>query len=179
MFSHPGFFILPLFVPPLQVYICLALSLVEIRFLAASTRQSDKRCAPQFPTQKPECPACQEAEIPEPIPKMPPVIEHHLGRPRSVDTSNHYCPNSSCLYYGWLGLNNIISNGHPNGGRWRQLQCVACDKYFMETTGTIFYRSRTPPERIWMALSAMAEGLDIRGTARVFEVKPDDVCSIG
>ena len=175
MFSHPVFFILPLFVPLLQVYICFTLSLVEILFLAASTGQGDERCAHQFPTQKPECPACQKAESPDPIPEKPPVIEHHLGRPRCVDTSNHYCPYPDCSHYGWLGLGNIISNGHPNGGIWRQLQCVVCGKYFMETTGTIFYRSRTPPEIIWMALSALAEGLDIRGAARVFEVKPDDV----
>ncbi|MHA2313621.1 MAG: hypothetical protein ACXADF_19275 [Candidatus Thorarchaeota archaeon] len=175
MSSHPVFYILPLFVPLVQVYICLAMSLVEIRFLAASTRQGDKRCAPQFSTQKPECPACQETEGSDPIPEKPPVIEHHLGRPRNVDTSNHYCPDPECSYYGWLGLNNIVSNGHPNGGRWRQLQCVVCGKYFMETTGTIFYSSQTPPEIIWMALSALAEGLDIRGTARVFGVKPDDV----
>ena len=96
MSSHPVFYILPLFVPLVQVYICLAMSLVGVRFLAASTRQGDERCANQFPTQKPECPACQEAESPEPIPEMPPVIEHHLGRPRSVDTSNHYCPKSCC-----------------------------------------------------------------------------------
>ena len=175
MSSHPVFYILPLSVPLLQVYICFVMSLVGVRFLTASTRQGDERCANQFPTQKPECPACQEVESPEPIPEMPPVIEHHLGRLKLVDTSNHYCPNSSCSYYGWLDLNNIISNGHPNGGRWRQLQCVVCGKYFMETTGTIFYGSRTPPEIIWMALSAMAEGLDMRGTARVFGVKPDDV----
>jgi len=175
MFSHPVVFILPLFIPLLQVYICFALSLVETRFLAVSTRQSNKHSAPQFPTQKPECPACEKAESPDPIPERPSVVERYLGRPRCVDTSNHYCPYPECSYYGWLGLRNIISNGHPNGGRWRQLQCVVCSKYFMETTGTIFYRSRTPPERIWMALSAMAEGLDIRGTARVFEVKPDDV----
>ena len=42
-------------------------------------------------------------------------------------------------------------------------------------TRTGFYRSRTPPEIIWMALSALAEDLDIRGAVRVFEVKPDDV----
>lgn len=148
MFSHPVFFILPLFVPLLQVYICFALSLVDIRFRAVSMHQSGS--TPQFPTQKPECPACQKAESPDPIPQRPPVIEHHLGRPGWVDTSNHYCPYPECSYYGWLGLNNIISNGHPNGGRWRQLQCVVCGKYFMETTGTIFYGSRTPPERMMM-----------------------------
>ena len=40
MFSHPVIFILPLFVPLLQVYICFAASLVEVRFLAAATHSS-------------------------------------------------------------------------------------------------------------------------------------------
>ena len=56
MFSHPVFFILPLLVPLLQVYIRFAISLAEIRFLATSTHQCDKRFTQQFPTQKPECP---------------------------------------------------------------------------------------------------------------------------
>ena len=175
MFDHPVIFIIPLFVPLLQVDIGFGWCLILIWFSAVTTHQDDKRYAHQYPTQKPECPACQKESGITPIPEKPPVIEHHKGRPKLVDTSNHYCPNQECSYYGWLGLGNIISNGHPNGSRWRQLQCTVCGKYFMETTGTIFYRSHTPTEIIWMALSAMAEGLDIRATARVFEVKPDSV----
>jgi IS1 family transposase len=45
----------------------------------------------------------------------------------------------------------------------------------METKGTIFYRCNTPPDIIWLALKALAEGLDIHATARVFEVEPDTV----
>jgi hypothetical protein len=25
-----------------------------------------------------------------------------------------------CRYYGWLGLGNVVANGHPSGGLWRQ-----------------------------------------------------------
>jgi IS1 family transposase len=45
----------------------------------------------------------------------------------------------------------------------------------METEGTIFYRSSTPPETIWHALAVLAEGLDIQATARVFGVEADTV----
>jgi IS1 family transposase len=45
----------------------------------------------------------------------------------------------------------------------------------METTGTIFYRKRVPAETIWQALKALAEGLDIRATARVFDVDPNTI----
>ena len=162
MFDHPIFFILPLFmqlIQPLfmqliQECIGLAWPLMAVRFPANPAYQK-KRCvtASGYPTKKPECPACQRDSTATPMPEMPPVIENHYGRPKHVDTSIHYCPNTDCSYYGWLGLRNIISNGHPNGGIWRQLQCVVCEKYFMETTGTIFYGSRTPPKTIWRALS--------------------------
>ena len=45
----------------------------------------------------------------------------------------------------------------------------------METRGTIFYGCNTSPDTIWQALKALAEGLDIQATARVFEVEPDTV----
>jgi hypothetical protein len=25
-----------------------------------------------------------------------------------------FCPDEDCLYYGWPGLGNLTSNGHPN-----------------------------------------------------------------
>jgi IS1 family transposase/transposase-like protein len=131
------------------------------------------------PTKPPPCPACQaecEAEGQTEVPPAPPPrIEQKRGRPREVDTSSHYCPNQKCRYYGWAGLGNIRANGHPNAGRWRQLQCLVCGKCFMETTHTIFFGKRVPAETIWQALKALAEGLDIRATARVFEVDPNTV----
>jgi len=177
MFDHPVFFILPLFMQLIQKCIGLVLFLIAVRFPSTTVHEDKKRCltVSGYPTKKPECPACERDDTPTLMPEMPPIIVNRYGRPRCVDTSVHYCPNTGCSYYGWLGLRNIISNGHPNGGNWRQLQCVVCEKYFMETTGTIFYGSRTSPETIWMALSAMAEGLSIRSTARVFGVDKDTV----
>jgi hypothetical protein len=58
------------------------------------------------------------------------------GCPPTVDTQRHFCPSPRCDYYGWIGLGNIRANGHPGGRRWRQLQCVACGTYFLETHGT-------------------------------------------
>ena len=134
---------------------------------------------PSGPTEPPPCPACQgerEAKAQTTAScEPPPRIEQKRGRRRSVDTSSHHCPSKKCLYYGWVGLGNIRSNGHPNGGRWRQLECIVCGKCFMETTGTIFYRKRVPAETIWQALKALAEGLDIRATARVFDVDPNTI----
>jgi len=45
----------------------------------------------------------------------------------------------------------------------------------METTNTIFYGKKAKAETIWQALKALAEGLDIRATARVFDLKPNTI----
>ena len=129
-------------------------------------------------TKKPECEACQAAashQTERPIP--PPMIASKRGRPQEVDTSNHYCPKQKCHYYGWLGRGNMRANGHPNGGRTRQLHCKVCKNYFVETSGTIFYGSRVPAEIKLRAIAALAEGLGIRAVGRVFEVEADTVWS--
>jgi IS1 family transposase len=97
------------------------------------------------------------------------------GRRRQVDTSMHFCPNPDCAYRGWVGWGNLRANGHPNGGCWRQLLCVACRRYFLETLGTLFYGKRTSVDLIVRVIACLAEGLGIRGTARVFEVDPNTV----
>jgi len=72
-------------------------------------------------------------------------------------------------------LGNVCANGYPSGGRWRQLQCVACRSYFLETHGTPLYGTHVAPERVVWAVGALAEGLGIRAVARVFEVDPNTV----
>jgi IS1 family transposase len=97
------------------------------------------------------------------------------GRRRQIDTSHHFCPNLDCAYRGWVGWGNLRANGHPNGGCWRQLLCVACRHYFLETLGTLFHGKRAASELIVRVIACLAEGLGIRGTARVFEVDPNTV----
>ena len=128
-------------------------------------------------TKKPHCAACTHtsdlrSEVSCP---PPPRIVPTRGRRRQVDTSTHFCPNPDCAYRGWVGWGNIRANGHPNGGSWRQLLCVACRRYFLETLGTIFHGKRASVELIVRVIACLAEGLGIRGTARVFEVDPNTV----
>jgi len=97
------------------------------------------------------------------------------GRRRQVDTSTHFCPNPDCAYRGWVGWGNLRANGHPNGGPWRQLLRVVCRRYFLETLGTLLHGKRASVELIVRVIACLAEGLGIRGTARVFEVDPNTV----
>ncbi len=140
-------------------------------------RSSDPQPFPGL-TRKPHCTACAQAAqepaaLPPPLP--PPPITSRRGRPRQVDTSQHFCPDPDCAYGGWLGRGNISANGHPSGGPWRQLHCIACDGYFLETHGTPLHGKRVPPDLLVWAVGALAEGLGIRAVARVFEVDPNTV----
>jgi transposase-like protein len=128
-------------------------------------------------TQKPSCSACEQGQVPgkQSSPSPPPLIVSKRGRPRTVDTRTQYCPQKTCLYYGWAGQGNIRANGHPGSRTWRQFHCVVCDTYFLETHGTPFYGKPRPDERLVRVVSALAEGLGLRAAARVFAVDPNTV----
>jgi IS1 family transposase len=128
-------------------------------------------------TKKPHCALCERGPAPltPPCPVPPDPMPPTHRRPRTVDTSMHFCPHTAGDYRGWLGLNNLRANGHPSGGPWRQFHCTACDGYFPEHHGTIFHGKEAAVELIVRVLACLAEGLGIRATARVFEVDPNTV----
>jgi IS1 family transposase len=123
-------------------------------------------------THKPHCALCEHESgdrAPAP-PRRPDPLPPTNRRPRTVDTSRHFCPHSDCDYRGWPGLNNLRANGHPSGGPWRQFHCLGCNGFFPEHHGTIFHGKHAAVELIVHVLTCLAEGLGIRATARVFEV---------
>jgi transposase-like protein/IS1 family transposase len=128
-------------------------------------------------THKPHCTLCdQETDETAPAPpRRPDPMPLTPRRPRTVDTSMHFCPHTKCDYRRWLGLGNVRANGHPNGGPWRQFHCTACEGYFPEHHGTIFHGKQAAVELIVRVLACLAEGLGIRATARGFEVAPNTV----
>jgi IS1 family transposase len=141
-------------------------------------RQRSKKPTPFVGlTHKPPCILCEheatQPKLPPPVPPAPVIVTK--GRPRQVDTSRHFCPHPGCDYRGWLGRGNLRANGHPSGGPWRQLHCTGCDGYFLETHGTLFHGKRVAVDLIVRVIACLAEGLGIRGTARVFEVDPNTV----
>ncbi len=117
-------------------------------------------------TTKPHCDACEHSSAPRPqTPSSPP--------PRIVPTRGR--PHPDCAYRGWAGWGNLRANGHPNGGPWRQLYCISCGGYVLETHGTLFHGKRVAPDLLVWAVGALAEGLGIRAVARVFEVDANTV----
>jgi hypothetical protein len=128
-------------------------------------------------TYQPPCAACEDEaqEQAKAPPAAPSPMVPTRGCPRRVDTQHHFCPSPRCAYDGWVGCGNVRANGHPNGGRWRQLPCVACRSYFLETQSTPLHGKHVAPELVVWAVGALAEGLGIRAVARVFEVDPNTV----
>ena len=120
-------------------------------------------------TKKPHCALCERdtahPKPPAPVPPDPLPLTHR--RPRTVDTSMHFCHHPGCDYRGWLGLGNLRANGPPNGGPWRQLHCTSCGGYFQETHGTPLHGKRVAPDVLVWAVGALAEGLGIRAVARM------------
>jgi hypothetical protein len=111
-------------------------------------------------THKPPCPLCaQETSDSAPAPpRRPAPMPPTHRRPRTVDTSRHFCPHTECDDRGWLGLKNLRANGHPNGGSWRPLHCRGCNGFFPEHHGTIFHGKQAAVELIVHVLACLAEG---------------------
>jgi len=80
-----------------------------------------------------------------------------------------FCPNEACPYYGKLqdgqAQQNLIKTGHTKKGVQRY-QCNTCGKTFTETTGTHFFRNRTPEHDILETLVLLAEGSRISSLSR-------------
>lgn len=88
------------------------------------------------------------------------------------------CPNPDCKHHGKKGLGNIVSNGTyrtRSTGKARLFLCRTCGKAFSSRTGTAFFGLRSPKKKVLMGLKLLAEGLGLRGTSRVLEVKLDTV----
>jgi hypothetical protein len=128
-------------------------------------------------TQRPPGTACaHDAHQPTaPPPRRPEARPPPNRRPCAIDTARHFCPHEGGDYRGWLGLGNLRANGPPRGGPWRQVYGRSCTGYFLETHGPIFPGKRLSVELIVRVLAWLAEGVGIRGAARVCEIDPNTV----
>ena len=103
------------------------------------------------------------------------------GRRPTVPTNHVFCPQKTCRGYGRVGPDPnhwIVGAGTYTtkaGGRRQMYQCQWCKTLFSETQGTVFFGLKTPQETIYRALKALAEGVGIRATARIFDVEADTV----
>ena len=88
-----------------------------------------------------------------------------------------FCPNEACPDYGKLQNDqqkNLVKFGKTRKGVQR-FRCQTCGRTFTETTGTIFYRKRTPEHEILETLALLAEGNRISSLSRVKGFKEDSI----
>lgn len=88
-----------------------------------------------------------------------------------------FCPNEACSDYGKLQngqQQNLEKFGYTRKGVQRY-RCQTCRKTFTATTGTIFFRKRTPEHEILETLALLAEGNRISSLSRVKGFKEDTI----
>jgi len=88
-----------------------------------------------------------------------------------------FCPNEACPDYGKLQSGqqqNLEKYGKTRKGVQRY-RCQTCGKTFTETTGTIFFRKRTPEHEILETLVLLAEGSRISSLTRAKGHKEDTI----
>jgi transposase-like protein len=88
-----------------------------------------------------------------------------------------FCPNEVCPDYGKRQTGqqqNLEKYGKTRKGVQRY-RCQTCGKTFTETTGTIFFRKRTPEHEILETLALLAEGSRISSLSRTKGFKEDTI----
>jgi transposase-like protein len=86
-----------------------------------------------------------------------------MRKRRKLDVS---CPNPSCQFFGKKGLKNIVRRGKKANGT-KNYTCTACERSFVRTAGTIFYRSKIKKKEAKQLANLLVEKIGIRGISRV------------
>ena len=81
-----------------------------------------------------------------------------------MDPAPIFCPNLDCPARGQTGQGNIGRHSRKE----RRFICKQCGKTFTTTTGTAFYRVRTPAETLSLVLTLMAHGCPLQAIVVAF-----------
>ena len=88
-----------------------------------------------------------------------------MKKRRKLDVS---CPNEACGLFGKKGMKNIVKRGFKKNGN-RNYTCTTCERTFVRTAGTIFYRSRIKRKEAKQIANLLVEKNGIRSVGRVIE----------
>ena len=88
-----------------------------------------------------------------------------MKKRRKLDVA---CPNEQCSLFGRKGMLNIVKSGFKENGM-RNYQCITCERQFVRTAGTIFYRSRIKREEAKQIANLLVEKNGIRSIGRITE----------
>jgi transposase-like protein len=81
-----------------------------------------------------------------------------------MDPRTLFCPNSACPARGQTALGNIGIHSRKE----RRYICHVCQKTFVETTGTVFYRLHKSKDVITLVLTLLAHGCPLQAVVVAF-----------
>ena len=84
-----------------------------------------------------------------------------------------FCPNMDCPARGQVGKGNI----HPHSLKDKRCRCDVCEKTFVTTAGSIFYRLRSDPQLVMWVLILLAYGCPIQAIVKAFGLDERTVCA--
>ena len=95
-------------------------------------------------TQRPPCALCEReaTQAPEPPPAPPEPMPPTHRRPRTVETSQHFCPHGGCRYRGWLGLGTCGPMAIPAAARGANSIALLATATFWRPTARFSMASR-------------------------------------
>jgi len=81
--------------------------------------------------------------------------------------ANQICLNNRCAFFRKSGGGNIVKAGKDRNGK-QKYRCKKCNKYFIETKGTVFYnRKKLKEDEIVLICKLFAERNSIRAIERI------------
>ena len=93
-----------------------------------------------------------------------------------MNVSTCYCRHQGCWLYGRTGKKArlVFDDWHRGAPRFR---CAVCSTRMSARTGTAYSGIRTDEMTYQYAVTALAEGLALRATGRMFGLDKDTLCS--
>ncbi len=94
----------------------------------------------------PATPCPQTYPYEAPAPTVPPwrSSQHRRGRPQTIRTAGHACPNPACPYYGITdaAVHALVGCGHHGAEHIQDFRCQACQTKVSARRNTALYRRR-------------------------------------
>ena len=139
-----------------------------------------KRPRPLKPKTGADCPFCQaepRTDVNEGRAAVSPrpwrEVRSPRGRQKASRTRGFACDNPTCVYFGITdpALHAVVADGHHGTHeRIQDLKCQACGHKFTVRRHTVLYRLKTCSARVAVALTCLAEGVDVSVLERVWQI---------
>ena len=81
-----------------------------------------------------------------------------------MDPQSRFCPNPACPARGRAGQGNIRVHSH----RARRYRCTTCRRTFAATSGTPFFRLKSPVELVTIVVTLLCHGCPVQAIVAAF-----------